>query len=187
MPRWVAGLIWAVLLVSVLIGLSGLVSSATFPRAIASHPIRTKATVSAVYMGGFTPDPSYDYSYQVQGVEYTGSGDSNLGVVPVTDLRPGDQVTVEYAAAAPSESCSCDAVRDAPASTLSAAILAAALSLPLLLRVAWRVRTRGFGLPQSFVRVRGFGEWVAFVVGLAIAVLFAIVFVAYCVSNTIQH
>jgi hypothetical protein len=53
-------------------------------------------------------------------------------------MRPGDPVAIEYAADAPSESCTCDAVAKQPGSTAENAIAAALLCVPLCALFIWR-------------------------------------------------
>src|ERR1700694_5670905 len=129
--RWLQRLLWSVAVLAFVGGLLGVVKSATFPRAIAEHPVRTEATVKAIYINGLGGDPGVDYRYRVAGRAFTGSGDGKLGHEPLLALHPGDLVAIEYAADAPSKSCTCDAAREVPMSVISAIFLAAVLTLPL--------------------------------------------------------
>jgi hypothetical protein len=185
-PWWKAVLVWAVSTGLCLAGLLGLVSSATFPRAIASYPVRVEATVTAIYEGGFSPDPSLTYRYVVNGVEYTGSSDGNPGGKPIPDLHPGDLVAIEYAASAPDESCSCDARREAPMSMTAAIVLTAFLSLPLLILMVWRPSQTRLTRPTWFQPLDAIGEWLGFLLGGTIALLLAAYLLLLLVSTAIQ-
>ena len=94
---------------------------------------------------------------------------------------------MEYAASEPSASCICDAARNVPESVGSAIGLAALLSLPLavlvLRRVPGLVRTR-----QSwFVPVHGFGEWVAFLMGIVAALALVAFLLAYFFAFAVER
>jgi hypothetical protein len=163
-----------------LAGLVGLVKSVTFPRAVAEHPVRANAAVTQVYINGIGGDPRVDYMYRVRGRAFVGSGDGTLGHEDLLSLHPGDAVAIEYAADVPSESCTCDAARDAPPSLVTSILTAAALTVPLAV-LLWRraprwVRTRD----EWFVPVRGLGEWV----GLLGGVLVAVIVLAYAFAST---
>jgi uncharacterized RDD family membrane protein YckC len=136
--RWPTALGWVVAVLVCVGGWGSVFQSAAFPSAIATHPVRTTAAVTDVYINGLGGDPGLDYRYRVSGRTYTGSGDGSLGGVTPTDMKAGDPVAIEYAANAPSESCTCDAVRDQPSSVPATALLAVLLSIP----VAWLVRRR---------------------------------------------
>jgi hypothetical protein len=152
-------------------GSVGIVKSVTFPRAVAEHPVRTNAVVTQVYINGIGGDPAVDYSYRVNGRVFAGSGDGRLGDEDLLSLHPGDPVAIEYAADAPSESCTCDAVRDAPPSLLASILVAALLTIPLAIlvwrRAPWWARTRN----EWFVPVRGLGEWAGFLGGILVVVM----------------
>jgi hypothetical protein len=184
--RWVTALLWAGAVFAFLGGSIAIVHSATFPRAIASHPVRAEATVTESYINGFGGDPGVSYQYRVAGHEYKGSGNGDLGHEQVSNLRPGDPVAIEYAAGDPGESCTCNAARDAPESTSSAAVLAGVLSLPLLILVGRRTTRPRFVRPTWFEPVHGFGEWVGFIGGLAVALVFGLIVLAYFVAAAVQ-
>ena len=184
--RWLSALLWAVAVLAFLGGLTEVVHSVSFPRAIASHPVRTEATVTERYINGLGGDPGVSYRYRVADHEYTGSGNGQLGPEPVSDLRPGDPVAIEYAAGDPGESCTCDAARDAPESTGSAAVLAGVLSLPLVILLARRVRRVSLVRPSWFHPVHGVGEWVGFLGGLAVALLFLFFMALYFLAAAVE-
>ena len=182
--RWLPWALWAVAVVACLGGWSGVVKSAAFPRAVAEHPIRIEATVTRSYVNGFGGDPGVDYEYRVGGRVYKGSGNGKLGGEPMP-LPRGDLVAVEYAANTQSESCTCDAVGEAPRAVRSAILIAAALSLPLA-ALLWRpvprlVRTRRSWL----VPVRGW-DWLPFVGGIVLAFVFGALLLAYFVAPSVE-
>lgn len=181
--RWVTALLWAVAVLAFLGGLIEVVHSATFPRAIASHPVRTEATVTESNINGLGGDPGVSYRYRVAGHEYTGSGSGKLDN---GQLRSGDPVTIEYAAGDPGESCTCDAVHDLPPSIESSTVIAGLLSLPLLILVARRVRRVSLVRPSWFHPVHGVGEWVGFLGGLAVALLFLFFMALYFLAAAVE-
>jgi hypothetical protein len=130
-PRWLGWLLWAVAATTFVGGIYGLFKSATFPRAVGEHPVRTEATVTQSVINGFGGDPSVEYEYRVGGHLYKGEGFGKLGHESIL-LPRGANVTIEYAADAPSESCTCDAARELPAPVSTAGTTAALLALPLL-------------------------------------------------------
>lgn len=183
--RWARRLLWAAALLACLIGLTEFVKSATFPRAIARHPIRADARVTAVYINGLGGDPGVDYRYVAAGKVYAGSGDGKLGNEPLLRLRPGDPVAIEYAARDPSESCTCDAASEAPPSPSISALIAAVLALPLAV-LLWRGVPRWVATRHSwFAPVRGFGEWLALVIGLLVAGLVIVIAFAYFIAPAV--
>jgi hypothetical protein len=152
-------------------GITVVVESATYPRAVAAHPVRAQATVTQAYINGPGGDPGVDYEYRARGHMFTGSGTGKLGHEDLASLRPGDTVAIEYAAGQPSQSCTCDATGEAPPSVPSSVLIAAVLTIPLALLVGrgvprWR-RTRG----EWFVPVHGIGEWVGFIGGVVVGAL----------------
>lgn len=180
--RWAKRLLWVVAVLACLGGLSLVVESATFPRAVADHPVRTQATVTQVYINGLGGDPAVDYEYSGAGRTFTGSGNGKLGNEPLLSLHPGDRVAVEYAAGAPAESCTCDAAREAPPSLIASILIAAALTLPVAM-LLWRRVPRWMRNRQaSFVPVHGFGESVAFLGGILVAIAFGVIALAYFVA-----
>jgi hypothetical protein len=120
------------------------------PAAIRDHPVNARATVTDAYIDGFGGDPTVDYTFEVNGVAYTGSGTGgDLGNGDVLGLRPGDLVAIQYAATDPSLSCTCDAP-SAPSWRLPRGggvdPINMALTLPLIgvaaFKVAGRARRR---------------------------------------------
>jgi hypothetical protein len=103
----------------------------TFPTAIAEHPVRAEGIATASIINGFGGDPAVEYRYTVAGRTYQGQGNGELGHQRPEFMRPGDPVAIEYAADAPSESCTCDAVAKQPGSTAGNAIAAVLLCAPL--------------------------------------------------------
>ena len=103
----------------------------TFPTAIAEHPVRAEGTVTARIINGFGGDPAVEYRYTVSGRTYKGQGNGELGPRGLESMRPGDPIAIEYAAGAPSESCTCDAVAKQPGSTAANVIAAVLLCAPL--------------------------------------------------------
>jgi hypothetical protein len=183
--RWGKRLLWAAAVLACLIGLSQLVKNATFPHAIAEHPVRANATVTAVYINGLGGDPRVDYRYVVAGNTNTGSGDGKLGNEPLLRLHPGDPVAIEYAGQAPSESCTCDAASEAPPSPTMAALIAALLGLPLAV-LLWRATPRWVANRHSwFAPARGFGERLALALGLLVAGFVIVVGLAYFIAPAV--
>jgi hypothetical protein len=183
--RWGKRRLWAAAVLACLIGLSQLVKSATFPHAIAEHPVRANATVTAVYINGLGGDPGVDYRYVVAGNTYTGSGDGKLGNEPLLRLHPGDPVAIEYAARAPSESCTCDAASEAPPSPTITALIAALLALPLAVLLSRWVPRWAATRHSWFAPVRGLGEWLALALGLLVAAFVIVVGVAYFIAPAV--
>ena len=182
--RWLRWLLWAVAVVACLGGWSGVVKSATFPRAVAEHPIRTEATVTQSYINGFGGDPGVEYEYRVGRRVFKGSGDGRLGGESMP-LQRGERVAIEYAADAPSESCTCDAAREAPSSLRASILLAAALTLPLVV-LLWRTVPRLARTRKSwFEPVRGW-EWVPFVAGILLALAFGALVLAYILAPSVE-
>lgn len=176
--RQVSALLWAAAVLACVGGLIALVHSATFPRAIASHPVRARATVTDTYINGLGGDPGVDYRYSVAGREYSGSA--------LSDLRTGARVAIEYAAGDPGKSCICDAAHDAPQATSSTGVLAGLLSLPLFILVGRRARRFRLVRPAWFEPVHGFGEWAGFVGGLAVALAFGLIVLAYFFAAAVE-
>jgi len=173
-PRW---LLWAVAVLACLGGFSTVVKSATFPRAVAQHPVRVKATVTDSYINGFGGDPGVDYEYRVGGRLYAGSGNGKLGGEPMP-LQRGGKVAIEYAADAPAESCTCDAVH-APPSLRSAILIAAVLTLPLVV-LLWRRVPRWVGTRHSwFSPPDSVGGWIGLLLGLLVAIPVGALVLAY--------
>jgi len=176
--RWTTRVVWVVAVIACLAGLSELIKSATFPRAVAKHPVRTEATVTDVYINGLGGDAAVDYRYQAAGHIYSGSGNGQLGHEELLSLRPGDRVAIEYAARVPSESCTCDAASELPPSVPLSILIAALLTLPVAV-LLWRSVPRWYRTRASwFVPVHGVGEWVGFLGGvvcvlIVLAYLFA--------------
>jgi hypothetical protein len=183
--RWLTRLLWSVAVLACVGGLLGVVKSATFPRAIAEHPVRTEATVTATYINGLGGDPGVDYRYHVAGRAFTGSGDGKLGHEPLLALRRGDPVAIEYAANAPSESCTCDATREVPMSITAAIVLAAVLTLPLVVLSSRSVPRWRRNRQAWFEPVHGLGEWIGFLGGILVAVLFLLVALAYLIAPSV--
>jgi hypothetical protein len=182
--RWPIRLLWVVAAFACLGGVSIVAESATFPRAVAEHPVRTQATVTQSYINGLGGDPGVSYEYRVGGRVYDGSGNGKLGGEPMPIPR-GGAVAIEYAATAPSESCTCDAASEAPPSLRSAILMAAALSLPLA-ALLWRAARRLARTRRSwFVPVRG-SEWVPFVGGIVLAAALGALFLAYLVAPAVE-
>jgi hypothetical protein len=182
--RWGFLLLWVIAILISIGGWSQLVKSATFPRAVAKHPVRTEATVTSFYINGPGGDPGVEYEYSVNGHLFRGSGDGRLGGEPMP-LQRGYKVAVEYAAGQPSESCTCDAVREEPPSIQASFLTAAGLTFPLLvlvLRSAPRlVRTR-----QSwFVPVRGW-NWLPFLLGIILAAAMGALLLAYLLAPAVE-
>jgi hypothetical protein len=74
------------------------------------HPVDGEATVISAYINGMGGDPMVDYRFDVRGRTYTGSGTGGeLGNGDVLRLPAGAKVRIQYAAADPSLSCTCDA------------------------------------------------------------------------------
>jgi len=157
----------------------------TFPYAVAKHPVRIEATVTESYINGLGGDPRVDYKYRVAGRLYTGSGDGKLGHESLLDLHPGDPVAIEYAAEVPSESCTCDAAREKPPSTTTTILLAVVLSLPLMVLLSRSVKRWRLNRVLWFEPVHGFGEWVGFLGGILVAVLFVLVALAYLIAPSV--
>jgi hypothetical protein len=183
--RWPTWVLWAVAVFACLAGLGEVIKSATFPRAIAEHPVRTEATITAVYINGLGGDPAADYRYTVRGHLHTGSGNGGLGHEDLLRLQPGDQVAIDYAAHAPSESCTCDAASELPVSVPTAIAVAGILALPFLVLMyrsvpRWRRDHRSW-----FVPVHGFGEWVGFLGGILAAIAFLLIMLAYFVAASV--
>jgi hypothetical protein len=117
-------------------GIIAVYHTLTFPSALAAHPVRAYATVTDQFIDGFGGDPSVDYRYAVHGQTYIGYGTGELGGEDPTTLHRGDPILIEYAAAAPSQSCTCNAKGSADRVQLAGFPLLAA---PLIM-IAWRVR-----------------------------------------------
>lgn len=109
----------------------------TFPSALAAHPVRGIATVTDQFIDGVGGDPSVDYRYTVRGRTYTGYGTGELGGENPNTLHRGDPIRIAYAAAAPSQSCTCDPKRSADTTQLAGSAI---FALPLLTGIAWRIR-----------------------------------------------
>lgn len=118
-------------------GIIAVYHTLTFPSALAAHPIRAYATVTDQFIDGFGGDPSVDYRYTVHGRTYTGYGTGELGAEDPTKLHRGDPILIEYAAAAPSQSCTCHAKGSADRVQLAGFPL---LVAPLIILIAWQVR-----------------------------------------------
>lgn len=177
--------LWAVAVFASVAGLAQLVKSVTFPRVIAEHPVRTEATVTAVYINGLGGDTAVDYRYTVAGHVHTGSGNGGLGDEDLSSLRPGDRVAIEYAARSPSQSCSCDAVHELPVSIPIASLAAAILALPLAFLLVRSV-PRWYRKRRSwFAPVHGLGEWIGFVGGILVAIAFLLITFAYFVASSV--
>ena len=112
---WRRRLVWILAAFAAWSGLDVTYHSATFPREVASNPVRVEAKVSDVYINGFGGDPGVDYRYRVAGRDYSGSGDGALGQENLPALHPGDPVAIEYARGSPSQSCTCNARSSQPA------------------------------------------------------------------------
>ncbi len=120
--------------------LGGMISAyhtLTFSSALAADPVRAYATVTDQFIDGFGGDPSVDYRYTVHGRTYTGYGAGELGGEDPNRLSRGDPILIEYAAAAPSESCTCDPKGSADRAQLAGSAL---YTVPLVILVAWQVR-----------------------------------------------
>jgi len=134
---------WAIATLVSIGGVGALVSAVTFPRAIAEHPMRTRASVTSVFINGLGGDPAVDYRYEVNGRTYRGWGTGELGQEPLLDLQPGDHVAIEYSSRSPGISCTCDAKHDAPTAFGIVFDAACALLLPgLVLRRRRRRRAQ---------------------------------------------
>jgi hypothetical protein len=94
-------------------------------------------------------------------------------------------VAIEYAAEVPSQSCTCDAVREMPPSTTAAILLAAVLTLPLTILSSRSVTRWRLNRASWFEPVHGFGEWVGFLGGILVAVLFVLVVLAYLIAPSV--
>ena len=129
--RWVIPLMWGVAIFCALAAVDSVWHLLTFPTAIAEHPVRAEGTVTANIINGFGGDPALQYRYTVAGRTYKGEGKGELGHQSPESMRHGDPVAIEYAANAPSESCTCDAVATQPGSTASTVVIAALLCVPL--------------------------------------------------------
>lgn len=129
--RWSERLLWAAGVLAFLCALVLSWHSVTFPSAIAKHPVRADGTVTASVISGLGGDPAVEYRYTVAGRTYKGEGNGELGHQRPEFMRPGDAVAIEYAADAPSESCTCNSASKQPPSTAMTALLAVLLSLPL--------------------------------------------------------
>ena len=163
---------------------SQLVKSATFPRAVANHPVRTEATVRQSYINGLGGDPGVEYEYMVDGRVFTGSGDGRLGGEPMP-LKKGAKIAIEYAAGQPSESCTCDASREEPPSVEASSLTAAGLTLPLLVLVSWRVPRLVRSRQSWFVPVRGW-DWLSFLLGIILAAAMGALFLAYLLAPAVE-
>jgi hypothetical protein len=183
--RALRALLWTVAVLACASALLAVVQSLTFPFAVAKHPVRTEATITSVYINGLGGDPRVDYRYRVADRLYTGSGDGKLGDEPLLNLHPGDRVAIEYAANAPSESCTCDAVRERPAATTVTIPLAVVLSLPLTILMGRSVKRWRLNRALWFRPVRGFGAWIGFVGGILVAVAFVLVALAYLIAPSV--
>ena len=128
---WRRRLVWILAAFVTFSGLDVTYHRATFPREVASNPVRVEAEVSDVYINGFGGDPGVDYRYRVAGRDYSGSGDGALGQENLLALHPGDPVAIEYARGSPSRSCTCNARSSQPASLPTAIALALVLMAPL--------------------------------------------------------
>jgi hypothetical protein len=140
--RWPSWLQWTLAGALFALGLASVWESATFKRAIAEHPVRVQAVVTSSYINGFGGDPTVEYSYSVDGRGYTGTGHAELGPANPEFLHAGNLVNIEYAAGAPSESCSCNAVSKQPWSVPDSVAFAVLLSCPLGFLVVRRRRRR---------------------------------------------
>jgi hypothetical protein len=118
-------------------GIIAVYHTLTFSSALAAHPVRAYATVTDQFIDGFGGDPSVDYRYTVHGRTYTGSGTGELGGENPSTLHRGDPILIEYAAAAPSQSCTCSAKGSADRTRLAGFPLLAA---PLIILIAWHLR-----------------------------------------------
>jgi hypothetical protein len=129
--RWATRLVWGIAIFCVLCAIAAIWHQLTFPTAIAKHPVRAEGTVTASIINGLGGDPAVEYRYTVAGRTYKGEGNGELGNQRPEFMRPGDPVAIEYAADAPSESCTCDAVAKQPGSTAATVIVAVLLCAPL--------------------------------------------------------
>jgi hypothetical protein len=162
---WLSWVLWAVAVLVFVGGVYGIVKSAPFPRSIAQDPVRTEATVIQSVTNGFGGDISVEYLYRVGAHIYKGEGFGTLGHESMPRPR-GAKVAIEYAADAPSESCTCDAAREAPAPLSTAIATAAGLALPLVLLISWRLPRLWRTRHSWFAPVHGFADWVAILVGI---------------------
>jgi hypothetical protein len=82
-------------------------AGATSPEvtAIKSRPIPTTATVVEPVIDGFGGDPALTYRYSVSGRTYDGFDLANEKTGDVLGMKPGDAVSIVYAATMPSVSC----------------------------------------------------------------------------------
>ena len=144
--RWVTRVVWGVAIFCALCAVAVIWHQLTFPTAIAKHPVRADGIVTASIINDwFGGDPAVEYRYTVAGRTYKGEGNGELGHQRPEFMRAGDPVAIEYAADAPSESCTCDAVAKQPGSAAANVIAAALLCVPLcflLIRQRIRRRTR---------------------------------------------
>ncbi len=129
--RWVTRPVWGVAIFCALCAVVVIWHQLTFPTAVAKHPVRAEGTVTASIINGLGGDPAVEYRYTVAGRTYNGEGNGELGHQRPESMRPGDPVAIEYAADAPSESCTCNAVAKQPGSTAANVIIAVVLCAPL--------------------------------------------------------
>jgi hypothetical protein len=172
-------LLWAVAIIAFVGGIEGVIKSATFPRALAKHPVRAEATITQAYINGLGGDPGFDYEYRVGGRMFSGSAGGSH--------QTGETVPIEYAATEPSQSCSCNAAHDAPGSVASAIWLAGFLTLPLVGMLLWRVPPRIRTRHDWFVPVHGLGEWVGFLGGVVVALAFGAFALAYVFAFAVER
>jgi hypothetical protein len=129
---------WVLAAFSFLCGVAAIWHVATFPSALARHPVRTDARVVDSFINGFGGDPAVDYRYTVNGHTYQGWGTGTLGKEDPLSLKPGDSVAIDYAKTEPWKSCTCDAKGDGPG--VSDLVLGIGFLLPLPYLVVRRVR-----------------------------------------------
>jgi hypothetical protein len=182
--RWARWVLWALAVLLSIASWSQVAKSATFPRAVAEHPVRTEATVTSLYINGLGGDPGVEYKYSVGGHSFTGSGDGRLGGESMP-LQRGEKVAIEYAASQPSESCTCDAAQQAPPSTETSILTAAGLTLPLLVLVGRTVPGLARTRQSWFEPVRGW-EWLPFVLGILLAAVVGVLFLAYLIAPSVE-
>lgn len=103
------GIGWGVLALSALIAPMSWqqYQRATSPAvaAIRTHPITTTATVIEPEIDGMGGDPALAYRYTVSGRTYEGFDVGNETVGDVLSMKPGEPVSIVYAATMPQESC----------------------------------------------------------------------------------
>ncbi len=116
------------------------------PDALRRQPLNAQASVTDVYIDGFGGDPTVDYTFQVSGRTYSGSGTGGeLGNGDVLKLQVGDSVAIQYATTDPALSCTCNA-RTADSWRLPRGggvdPFDLVAFLPLVGVIAWEVRSR---------------------------------------------